>query len=85
MRKLLALIVPAILLLTATTAYADTMRSRIRSVDMEAQTFTLKNGMTFRVNENVAVEELVPGKSVKVSYRTDSRGRHSVRKIIVRQ
>lgn len=83
MKKLLSLIFPAALILAATNVEAADMRSRIKNVDLEAQTFTLRNGITFRINENVPVEELVPGTSVKVKYKTE-RGQRHVRKVIIR-
>ena len=85
MKKFLTLIFPAALILaSASVADAADMRSRIKSVDTEAQTFTLKNGITFRINENVAPEELVPGTAVKVRY-SENRGERQVRKVIIRQ
>ena len=83
MKVLLNLIFPAALVLAATTANAADMRSRVESVDKEAATFTLKNGITFPINENVDADTLVPGASVKVRYKND-RGRLEVRKVIVR-
>ena len=82
MQKLLALIFPAALILAATNVEASNMRSYVKSVDLEAQTFTLKNGVTFRINENVNPEALVPGVPVAVSFKTQ-RGYRDVRRVIV--
>ncbi len=85
MKKFLTLIFSAALILaSASVADAADMRSRIDTVDTEAQTFTLKNGITFRINENVAPEALVPGTFVKVWY-SENRGGREVRKVIVRE
>jgi hypothetical protein len=83
MKKFLTLIFPAAIILAAATADARDVRGRVESVDKEAATFTLNNGITFPINENVNADELVPGTSVKVRY-SNNRGRFEVRKVIIR-
>ncbi len=83
MKKFLTLIFPAALVLAAATANAADVRGRVETVDKEAGSFTLDNGITFPINENVDTDELVPGTSVKVRYKSN-RGQFEVRKVIIR-
>ena len=82
MKKLLTLTVPALLVASIATADAADVRGRVDSVNPEAQTFTLKNGATFRYGDNVAVQDLVPDAKVKVAYKSN-RGTLEARKVKV--
>lgn len=57
-------------LASATGAYAKAASGTIASVDKKGDSFTLSDGKTFALPENIEVETLKVGEKVKVTYST---------------
>jgi len=58
----------------AGAALADEATGTIEAVDADARTILLNDGSTYTVAANVAIEELVPGTEVTVTYSVDGDG-----------
>lgn len=58
----------AALLASISFAAADETEGRITQVNLEEQTITLDNGMTFTLSDDVNVNALAAGQEVKVTF-----------------
>ena len=65
---LVSTIAAAALLFTAGIAAADEASGRVTQVNTEEQTFTLDNGMTFSLSDDINIEGLAAGQEVKVTF-----------------
>tara|TARA_R110002110_G_scaffold7511_3_gene37942 strand:- start:222 stop:482 length:261 start_codon:yes stop_codon:yes gene_type:complete len=65
---LVSTIAAAALLFTAGIASADEASGRVTQVNTEEQTFTLDNGMTFSLSDDINIEGLAAGQEVKVTF-----------------
>ncbi len=70
MKTFLKIALPLVLVAgSVSVANADNTRSWVKSVDADAQTFQLKNGLVYSYSNDIDVSALQPGTKVKVSYR----------------
>jgi hypothetical protein len=70
MNRLLAAVSAVALMASVGVANAAESQGKIKSVDEEAMVLTLEDGTMFQLSEDVAVENLMPGQEVSVSYET---------------
>ena len=68
--------------LTISTAQAEEAKGKIAQVDPAAGIIVLDSGETFMVTEGVAVEDLVPGTEVSVSYERKDDGRKVAEEVV---
>ena len=69
MKKTLVSTVAAALIVAFTgMVSADEISGRLAEINAEAQTFTLENGMTFSISEDVNLEGLAAGQEVRVTF-----------------
>ena len=73
-RKLVYVLATAAALAFASAASAEEISGTVVSINSEAQTITLDNGMTFSLSEDVSIEGLAPGQTVKVMYESRDSG-----------
>lgn len=68
MRKLVLPLVSAILLASASVAFAASANGTIKNIDQSNMTLTLDNGQTFSLSSSVDVSKLKEGQQVNVTY-----------------
>ena len=54
--------------LLADVAAADETTGEVTEINPDEQTFSLDNGMTFSVSDDIKIDGLSPGDTVKVTY-----------------
>jgi Cu/Ag efflux protein CusF len=67
-RSIIATAAVALAIASATGAYAKAATGTIASVDRKGDSFTLSDGKTFALPENIEVETLKVGDKVSVTY-----------------
>lgn len=66
------LLISTLLIAAAGSAQAESMRGKIRSVDTDANRFTLTNGLAFNYSDEVDEAQLQKDARIKVKYRQKS-------------
>lgn len=73
-RKLLYTLATVAALGLSSPAWAAEVSGQVVSIDEEAQTITLDNGMIFKVSDELNIDGLTPGATVKVTYESSDSG-----------
>jgi Cu/Ag efflux protein CusF len=72
MRKVILPLVSAMLLASASVAFAASASGTIKSIDQSSMRLTLDNGQTFSVPASVDVSKLKEGQKVNVTYSEEN-------------
>lgn len=82
MKQGLTLLASVILMVSTGAAHAERLNGKIRNIDIEANQFQLKNGLTFHYGGDIEDSQLVKGARVKVNYKSKD-GQLIVRRLYV--